>query len=98
MCVKASWAVGSLLGVVPVGAGFSTAGWVLLNTVTIGMAGAGIAVALALVPPWDCGCRHPGHEAARPGQVSRRRPGHGQGYGSSTGPYGAMGWPVWRAQ
>ncbi|MBY8867002.1 hypothetical protein [Streptomyces sennicomposti] len=58
VCIKASWVVGSLLGVVPVGAGFSTAGWVLLNTVTIGMAGAGIGVALALVRPW--GLRVPG--------------------------------------
>lgn len=50
--------VGSLLGALPVGAGFSTTGWVLLNTVTIGMAGAGIAVALTLVRPW--GVRVPG--------------------------------------
>ncbi|MET9452818.1 hypothetical protein [Streptomyces cinerochromogenes] len=58
VCIKVSWVVGSLLGVMPVGAGFSTAGWVLLNTVTIGMAGSGIAVALALVRPW--GLRVPG--------------------------------------
>lgn len=58
VCIKVSWVVGSLLGALPVGAGFTTTGWVLLNTVTIGMAGAGIAVALALVRPW--GMRVPG--------------------------------------
>ncbi|MFF8646527.1 hypothetical protein [Streptomyces sp. NPDC015345] len=56
--IKVLWVVGSLLGVVPIGEGYSQAGWVLLNTVTIGMAGIGIALALALVRPW--GMRIPG--------------------------------------
>ncbi|MDT0469324.1 hypothetical protein [Streptomyces gibsoniae] len=60
--IKASWVVGSLVGALPVGAGFTTAGWVLLNTVTIGMAAAGIAVALTLVRPW--GRRVPGRPLA----------------------------------
>lgn len=56
--IKASWVIGSLVGAFPVGAGFSTAGWVVLNTTTIGMASAGILVALAMVRPW--GMRVPG--------------------------------------
>lgn len=60
--IKASWVVGSLVGLLPVGAGFSKAGWVLLNTVTIGMSVAGIAVALALARPW--GLRVPGRPLA----------------------------------
>ncbi|MEV0094330.1 hypothetical protein [Streptomyces sp. NPDC050738] len=58
LLIKVSWVVGSLLGVAPVGEGFDLAGWVVLNTVTIGMAGIGIALALALVRPW--GMRIPG--------------------------------------
>ncbi|MEV5550703.1 hypothetical protein AB0L35_31985 [Streptomyces sp. NPDC052309] len=58
LLIKVSWVAGSLLGVTPIGEGFSRAGWVLLNTVTIGMAGIGIAMALALVRPW--GMRIPG--------------------------------------
>ncbi|WKX70356.1 hypothetical protein [Streptomyces sp. XD-27] len=58
LLIKVSWVVGSLLGVTPIGEGFNQAGWVLLNTVTIGMAGIGIALALALVRPW--GMRIPG--------------------------------------
>ncbi|MER6921884.1 hypothetical protein [Streptomyces spiralis] len=58
LLIKVSWVVGSLLGLAPVGEGFNLAGWVLLNTVTIGMAGIGIALALALVRPW--GMRIPG--------------------------------------
>ncbi|MEO3766977.1 hypothetical protein [Streptomyces sp. B5E4] len=50
--IKVSWVVGALLGVAPVGGGFDLAGWLLLNTVTIGMAGIGIALGLALVRPW----------------------------------------------
>lgn len=52
LLIKASWVVGSLLGVLPVGAGFGLAEWVALNTATIGMAALGIAAALALVRPW----------------------------------------------
>ncbi|MFI0966505.1 hypothetical protein ACH4S8_34700 [Streptomyces sp. NPDC021080] len=58
LLIKVSWVVGSLLGLLPVGAGFGMAEWVVLNSVTIGMAGIGIAVALALVRPW--GMRIPG--------------------------------------
>ncbi|MFI1935779.1 hypothetical protein ACH44C_01075 [Streptomyces purpureus] len=50
--IKVSWVIGSLLGLLPVGAGFGLAGWVVLNTVTIGMAATGIGLALALVRPW----------------------------------------------
>jgi hypothetical protein len=58
LVIKISWVVGAVLGLVPVGAGFSLGGWVLLNLVTVGMAGIGIALALALVRPW--GMRIPG--------------------------------------
>ncbi|MPY53347.1 hypothetical protein [Streptomyces acidicola] len=58
LLIKVSWVVGSLLGLAPIGEGFNLAGWVLLNTVTTGMAGLGIALALALVRPW--GMRIPG--------------------------------------
>ncbi|GGV89152.1 hypothetical protein GCM10015535_42250 [Streptomyces gelaticus] len=58
LLIKVSWVVGSLLGLAPVGKGFGLAGWVLLNAVTIGMAGVGIAMSLALVRPW--GMRIPG--------------------------------------
>ncbi|MER5542300.1 hypothetical protein ABT072_07495 [Streptomyces sp. NPDC002589] len=50
--IKVSWVVGAIAGVLPIGDGFGLAGWVVLNTATIGMAGLGIAVALALVRPW----------------------------------------------
>ncbi|MBJ3810580.1 hypothetical protein JGB26_26330 [Streptomyces flavofungini] len=56
--IKISWAVGAMAGLVPIGDGFSPAGWAVLNTVTVGMAGIGIAMALALVRPW--GMRIPG--------------------------------------
>ncbi|MFI1383321.1 hypothetical protein [Embleya sp. NPDC020886] len=56
--IKASWVIGSLIGVLPTGAGFGPAEWVVLNTATVGMAAIGIAVALALVRPW--GMRVPG--------------------------------------
>jgi hypothetical protein len=62
LLIKVSWVIGALLGVLPVGKGFSTAGWVLLNTVTVGMAAIGIALALALVRPW--GMRIPGRVVA----------------------------------
>ncbi|MFI9809490.1 hypothetical protein ACIHEJ_34995 [Streptomyces sp. NPDC052301] len=52
LLIKVSWVVGSLLGLAPIGEGFNLAGWVLLNTVTIAMAGIGISLALALVRPW----------------------------------------------
>ncbi|OKH94555.1 hypothetical protein [Streptomyces uncialis] len=58
LLIKVSWVVGSLLGLLPVGAGFGKAEWVVLNSATIGMAGIGIAMALALVRPW--GTRIPG--------------------------------------
>lgn len=58
LLIKVAWVVGSLLGLAPIGEGFNLAGWVLLNTATIGMAGIGIALALALVRPW--GMRIPG--------------------------------------
>ncbi|MEV5878421.1 hypothetical protein AB0L75_30185 [Streptomyces sp. NPDC052101] len=58
MLIKISWVVGAIAGVLPIGDGFGLAGWVVLNTATIGMAGLGIAMALALVRPW--GMRLPG--------------------------------------
>ncbi|MFF4218716.1 hypothetical protein [Streptomyces nondiastaticus] len=62
LLIKMSWVIGSLLGLLPVGAGFTPSGWVLLNTVTIGMAATGIALALALARPW--GMRLPGRPVA----------------------------------
>ncbi|GHJ39395.1 hypothetical protein [Streptomyces sp. TS71-3] len=56
--IKVSWVVGALAGLLPVGAGFGLVEWVALNTVTVGMAGIGITVALALARPW--GMRIPG--------------------------------------
>ncbi|WP_030661801.1 hypothetical protein [Streptomyces rimosus] len=58
LLIKVSWVAGSLLGLLPVGSGFGKAEWVVLNSATIGMAGVGIAVALALVRSW--GMRIPG--------------------------------------
>ncbi|MGH4030997.1 hypothetical protein ACQB60_18900 [Actinomycetota bacterium Odt1-20B] len=58
LLIKVVWVVGSLLGLISIGEGDSRAGWVLLNTVTIGMAAIGIALGLALVRPW--GTRIPG--------------------------------------
>uniref|UniRef100_A0AAU2VFB2 Uncharacterized protein n=1 Tax=Streptomyces sp. NBC_00003 TaxID=2903608 RepID=A0AAU2VFB2_9ACTN len=58
LLIKVSWVVGSLVGVLPIGNGFGLAEWVVLNTVTVGMAVIGIALALALVRPW--GMRIPG--------------------------------------
>jgi hypothetical protein len=51
LLIKLSWVVGALAGVVPVDRGFSLAGWVALNTVTIGMAAGGVLLALALARP-----------------------------------------------
>ncbi|MEU6097196.1 hypothetical protein [Streptomyces sp. NPDC047079] len=56
--IKVSWVVGAVAGLLPIGDGFGLAGWVVLNTATIGMAGLGIVMALALVRPW--GMRLPG--------------------------------------
>lgn len=56
--IKVVWVVGAVAGLLPIGEGFGLAGWVVLNTVTIGMAGIGITMALALVRPW--GMRLPG--------------------------------------
>ncbi|MEU8889617.1 hypothetical protein [Streptomyces sp. NPDC048442] len=58
LLIKVSWVIGSLVGVLPIGKGFGLAEWVVLNTVTVGMAAIGIALALALVRPW--GMRIPG--------------------------------------
>ncbi|MGE7385095.1 hypothetical protein ACQKM2_06270 [Streptomyces sp. NPDC004126] len=58
LLIKVAWVVGALVGVVPVGEEFTTAEWVVLNTVTVGMAAIGIGMALALVRPW--GMRMPG--------------------------------------
>ncbi|MFF4011740.1 hypothetical protein [Streptomyces sp. NPDC001717] len=51
LLIKVAWVVGSLVGVLPIGNGFGLAEWVVLNTVTVGMAVIGIALALALVRP-----------------------------------------------
>ncbi|WP_354643255.1 hypothetical protein [Kitasatospora camelliae] len=52
--IKTSWVVGALAGVLPAGEGFGTAGWVVLNAVTVGMAAAGIGLSLALTrPAWS---------------------------------------------
>ncbi|MFF0141349.1 hypothetical protein ACFYRN_33395 [Streptomyces sp. NPDC005227] len=58
LLIKVTWVVGSLLRLLPIGRGFSLGEWLVLNTVTIGMAAAGIALGLALVRPW--GMRIPG--------------------------------------
>ncbi|MGW7410958.1 hypothetical protein [Streptomyces sp. NPDC054863] len=58
LLIKVSWVIGALVGVLPTGAGLGVAEWVVLNTVTIGMAAIGIGVALAFVRPW--GMRIPG--------------------------------------
>ncbi|QKV91701.1 hypothetical protein HUT19_08025 [Streptomyces sp. NA02950] len=79
--IKVSWVVGSLLGLVPIGEGFDLAGWVVLNTVTIGMAAIGIALALALVRPW--GMRLPGRPVMFCGWV-------GSGFLVSVLPYAVL--------
>ncbi|WP_155129400.1 hypothetical protein [[Actinomadura] parvosata] len=56
LVVKVGWVVAGLLGHPP--DGFGTAGWVVLNAVTVVMAAAGIALGLALAQPW--GRRLPG--------------------------------------
>ncbi|WP_432987157.1 hypothetical protein [Dactylosporangium sp. CA-233914] len=52
LLIKISWVVAALSGLLPRAEHLSVAGFVVLNTVTIGMAAAGIALALALVRPW----------------------------------------------
>ncbi|MFV0131444.1 hypothetical protein ACLGI4_27665 [Streptomyces sp. HMX112] len=58
LIIKVVLVIGTALGMVPVGEGFSRGGWLLFNAVTVGMAGVGVALALALVRPW--GNRAPG--------------------------------------
>lgn len=62
LVIKVSWVVGSSLGLLPVGPGFGLGGWLVLNTVTVAMAAAGITLGLALVRPW--GMRIPGRLVA----------------------------------
>ncbi|WKU43400.1 hypothetical protein Q3V23_04500 [Streptomyces sp. VNUA116] len=62
LLIKTSWVIGSLLGLLPIGEGFTLSAWVVLNTVTIGMAAIGIALTLALARPW--GMRLPGRPVA----------------------------------
>jgi hypothetical protein len=52
LLIKISWVVGALSGLLPRAEQLSVAGFVVLNVVTIAMAAAGIALALALVRPW----------------------------------------------
>ncbi|MGW0391857.1 hypothetical protein ACWDYJ_13390 [Streptomyces sp. NPDC003042] len=82
LLIKVSWVVGALMGVLPVGDGFGMAEWVVLNTVTVGMAAIGIALALALVRPW--GMRIPGALVAFCAWV-------GSGFLVSILPFGVLG-------
>lgn len=82
LLIKVSWVVGSLMGLLPVGNGFGKAEWVVLNTVTVGMAAIGIALALALVRPW--GMRVPGAPVAFCAWV-------GSGFLVSILPFGVLG-------
>ncbi|MGR6915985.1 hypothetical protein ACU635_17235 [[Actinomadura] parvosata] len=50
LVVKVGWVVAGLLGPPP--EGYGSAGWVVLNAVTVVMAAAGIALGLALAQPW----------------------------------------------
>jgi len=52
LVIKVTWVIGSILGLAPIGQGFNRTGWIVLNTATVGMAGVGISLALALVRPW----------------------------------------------
>lgn len=52
LVIKISWVVGALTGVLPRADHSNVAGVVALNTVTIGMAAAGVALAAALIRPW----------------------------------------------
>ncbi|GLY65810.1 hypothetical protein [Amycolatopsis taiwanensis] len=51
LLIKVFWVAGVLLGLIPP-QGMGVTQWVLLNTVTVGMAVIGILLALALVRPW----------------------------------------------
>ncbi len=51
LLIKVSWVIGAILGLIPLGSTMGLAQWVVLNTVTIGMALVGIALALALARP-----------------------------------------------
>ncbi|WP_442480697.1 hypothetical protein [Streptomyces kutzneri] len=82
LLIKVSWVAGSLMGLLPVGSGFGRAEWVVLNTVTVGMAAIGIALALALVRPW--GMRIPGALVAFCAWV-------GSGFLVSILPFGVLG-------
>jgi hypothetical protein len=50
--IKVVWVVGALLGLLPKGKGFTLAGWITLNVVTIALGSAGIVLCLALARPW----------------------------------------------
>jgi hypothetical protein len=52
LVIKVSWVLGALLHVLPIEKGFTLAGWVTLNVVTIGLAAAGIVLCLGLARPW----------------------------------------------
>jgi hypothetical protein len=52
LVIKVTWVLGALLGVLPREKGFTLAGWVTLNTVTIALAAAGILLCLGLARPW----------------------------------------------
>lgn len=52
LLIKVSWVLGALFGVLPTGQDMGLTEWVVLNTVTVGMAAVAIGVALALVRPW----------------------------------------------
>jgi hypothetical protein len=52
LLIKISWVIGALLGLLPRAEQSSVTGFVVLNTVTIGMSAAGIALALALTRRW----------------------------------------------
>ena len=52
LVIKVSWVLGAVFGVLPAGQELGLAEWVVINTVTVGMAAVAIVVALALVRPW----------------------------------------------
>jgi hypothetical protein len=58
LLIKISWVIGVWSDLLPRPEHWSVAGFVVLNTVTIGMSATGIALALALIRPW--GERIPG--------------------------------------
>ncbi|MEU6767745.1 hypothetical protein ABZ916_35220 [Streptomyces sp. NPDC046853] len=89
LLIKVSWVAGALLGLLPVGAGFGKAEWVVLNSATIGMAAVGIVVALALVRPW--GMRIPGAPMAFCAWV-------GAGFLVPVLPYAVLSWLLGSAE